>query len=137
MKLIHSAISLLAVAAFAGTISSCATSTAQIDESVAINSGFKTVTPKTAKQKALLATLPTDQLTPITHAGKQYYVIPNLAKTQAYVGGPKQLEKYEDLQVGEAISDAELSEASLVADAADWGWGDWDNWDGVATPAWY
>ena len=53
------------------------------------------------------------------------------------MGGPKQLEKYETLQVGEAISDAQLSEMSLVGAASDWGWGQWGGWNGVAAPTRY
>ncbi|MGB6221339.1 hypothetical protein, partial [Haloferula sp.] len=129
------AISLLAVVAIGASLSSCATSNAQIDESVAINAGFKTITPKTAAQTAMLANLPTDQLTPFTHQGKQYYLIPNLAKTEAYVGGPKQLARYESLQVGEAVTDATLSPLAL----ADTGlaWDEWDGWDDWAATGWY
>jgi hypothetical protein len=133
MKFVQSAISLLAVVAIAAFTTNCATSNAQIDESVAINAGFKTITPKTDQQKADLAKLPTDQLTPITQDGKQYYILPNLAKSEAYVGGPKQLQRYEDLQVGEAISDATLSQSTLLG----LGWSDWDGWNEWPATNWY
>ncbi len=133
MKLIQTTLSLLSMIAFAATISSCATNNAQIDESVAINAGFKTITPKTAEQKALLARLPINQLSPIRHDGKQYYVIPNLAKNQAYVGGPKQLKHYEKLQVGEEINDANLAATPLI----DAGWGQWGGWNNIYATGWY
>ena len=69
----------------------CATTTATQDtESMLVAAGFKVVTPKTAEQSAKLKKLTPGTVAQITRGGKTYYVFPDAADNQAYVGGPKQ-----------------------------------------------
>jgi hypothetical protein len=63
-----------------------------------VASGFKVITPKTAAQKQKLQNLPPGKVTMIQKAGKTYYIFPDPAHNQAYVGGPKQYRHYQELR---------------------------------------
>ena len=64
--------------------------------------------------------------------GKTYYVFPDAANNQAYVGGPKQYETYRQLRLKQKCEKVEAAEMNLEA-SMDWGgWGGWGGWG----PAW-
>ena len=71
---------------------SCASTqtTTQHRESMLVASGFKVITPKTAAQKQKLQNLAAGTVTMIKKSKKTYYVFPDPAHNQAYVGGPKE-----------------------------------------------
>jgi hypothetical protein len=71
----------------------------QSKENLLIAAGFQVIAPKTAAQQQLLNSLPPDKVTPILHAGKRYYVFPDAAHNQAYVGGPSQYQSYRQLRL--------------------------------------
>jgi hypothetical protein len=56
--------------------------------------GFKVITPHTAAQQQKLQALPAGKVTLIQKDGKTYYVFPDAANNQAYVGDPKQYQAY-------------------------------------------
>ncbi|MES2922658.1 MAG: hypothetical protein V4819_13985 [Verrucomicrobiota bacterium] len=86
------------VFALAAVAASCASSSdLKNKEELAIAADFKVVKPVKPDQKAILEKLPNDQFTRITYGGKTYYVLPDKADHQAYVGGPKQFENYQQL----------------------------------------
>jgi len=98
MPMIPTAFKLPAVLALAAFAVSCASSTnLKSKEELAIAADFKVVKPVKPDQKAILAKLPDEQFTRITYGGKPYYVLPDKADHQAYVGGPKQFENYQQL----------------------------------------
>lgn len=105
-------------------------------ENLAVAAGFKTITPTNANQATLLTTLPADQVTRITHEGKTYYILPDAKNNQAFVGGPKQYQAYQQLRLAKQISSENLEAAELnQAAAMDWGaWGGWGGWGGYG---WY
>src|SRR4029453_3990373 len=71
---------------------SCASTqtSTQNKESMLVASGFRVITPKTAAQKQKLQNLPAGTVTMIKKGKKNYYVFPDPAHNQAYVGGPKE-----------------------------------------------
>ena len=73
--------------------------------------GFHVIVPKTAAQQQKLKALPHDKVTMVQKNGKTYYVFPDAAHNQAYVGGPKQYETYRQLRLkqNEKLEAAEMS----------------------------
>ena len=82
------------VAGCTALLISCASTqtTTQNRESMLVASGFKVITPKTAAQKQKLQNLPAGNVTMIKKGKKSYYVFPDPAHNQAYVGGPKRVQ---------------------------------------------
>jgi hypothetical protein len=126
--------SLLTGLACAVLVASCATSNdTKSTEALVIAAGFKVIKPVKPDQKVMLEKLSENKLTRINHKDKTYYILPDRADGQAYVGGPKQYQSYQ-----------QLSQAKNVALEADGGvtsyereqtaaanWGGWDGWDGT------
>jgi hypothetical protein len=117
-------------AACAALLIGCAgtqTST-QNRESMLVASGFKVITPKTAAQKQKLQNLPQGKVTMIQKKGKTYYIFPDPAHNQAYVGGPKQYEDYQQLRAENKLAKENVESAEMYQDASmEWSvWGGWD-----------
>ena len=68
-----------------------------IDTSQLVASGFKAVDLETPKQLERLQQLPTGKLTEWQNTGKHYYVYPDAAKKQLYVGRPPEYQAYRKL----------------------------------------
>jgi hypothetical protein len=79
---------------FALLVGCASTPPAPPTESLLSAAGFKTVVASTAKQLQHLPTLPAGQVTVVTQTGKTYFVYPDLAKNQIYVGTEKQYQAY-------------------------------------------
>jgi hypothetical protein len=125
---VFSAIVLLALAAGCANI--------QSKENSLVAAGFKVVVPKTAAQQEKLKALPPDKVTMVQKKGKTYYVFPDAAHNQAYVGGPKQYQSYRQLRMKQKLANEKLeaAEMNLEASTMDWdGWGGWGGWG----PGWY
>jgi hypothetical protein len=105
-------------------------------ENLTVAAGFRAITPTKPDQSALLKTLPADQVTRITYAGKTYYVLPDVKNNLAYVGGPKQYQAYQQMRLAKQISNQNL-EAAEMNQAASMNWGAWGGWGGVGGPGWY
>jgi hypothetical protein len=101
-----------------------------------VASGFKVITPKTAAQKQKLQNLPPGKVTMIQKAGKPYYIFPDPAHNQAYVGGPKQYRHYQELRATNKLAQENLETAEMYQDSAmEWSlWGGWDAGLGVWGP---
>lgn len=108
----------------------------QSKENLAVAAGFKTITPTKPDQIARLKSLPADKVTRVTHKGKTYYVLPDVANNVAYVGGPTQYQSYQQLRLAKKISDQNVEAAAMNEDASmDWGgWGGWGAWPAMG---WY
>jgi hypothetical protein len=108
----------------------CATtqSSTQNKESMLVASGFKVITPKTAAQQQKLQNLPPGKVTMIQKKGKTYYIFPDPAHNQAYVGGPKQYRNYQQLRADNKLAKESLETAEMYQDASmEWSvWGGWD-----------
>lgn len=59
--------------------------------------GFKVVPAKTKEQQEHLQALPRGQLTEWQRTGKHFFVYPDVASNQLYVGTPKEYEAYRRL----------------------------------------
>jgi hypothetical protein len=91
-------------------------------------SGFKVMTPKTAAQKQKLQNLSLGKVTMIQKAGKTYYIFPDPAHNQAYVGGPRQYRQYQQLRANNKLAKESLETAKMYRDTEmEWSlWGGWD-----------
>ena len=108
----------------------CATTTqtsTQNKESMLVASGFKTITPKTAAQKQKLQNLPPGKIAMIKKSGRTYYVYPDAPNNQAYVGGPKEYQAYQQLRAANNIANENLETAEMYQDA-EMQWGAWGGW---------
>ena len=108
----------------------------QQKQDLLVAAGFKVITPTKPDQVALLPTLPKGKVTQISYKGKTYYVLPDLAHNQAYVGGPKQYQAYQQIRIQQQLSNANLRAASMNEETAQnlSAWGGWGAWGG---PGWY
>ena len=121
-----------ACAAFLIGCASTQTST-QNRESMLVASGFKPITPKTTAQKQKLQNLTPDKVTMIQKAGKTYYIFPDPAHNQAYVGGPKEYQAYQQLRADKKLSREDLQDAEMYQDAT-MQWSLWEGGEGVWGP---
>jgi hypothetical protein len=115
-------------------------------ENAAVAADFKVITPNTPEQQALLRKLPADKVTRIIHDGRPYYVLPDLKNNQAYVGGPKQYEAYQQLRRTQEMNaknpdaDPDGPDTDQAAETKAMNWSGWSGW-GAANlmdrPGWY
>jgi hypothetical protein len=137
MKQIRVLFKMISATALLALSVGCATTTATQDtESMLVASGFKTVTPKTAAQQQKLQKLPPGKVAMIQKAGKTYYVFPDAADNQAYVGGPKQYQAYQQLRLQNKLAEENLESAEMYQDSM-MGWGAWGGWGMGWGPGWY
>ena len=141
MKQIQTALKFLTALALAALAMGC-TSTLLDRENVAVGAGFKVITPKKPDQQALLRKLTANKVTRINYGGKLYYVLPDLANNQAYIGGPKQYQTYQKLRrTQEKNSDPHWFEAAPDADQLDeinaMNWDEWGGWTDAGLGEWY
>jgi hypothetical protein len=125
------------IAAAAALLVGCATTAStQNRENMLVASGFKVITPKTAAQKQKLQNLPPGKVTMIQKAGKAYYIFPDPAHNQAYVGGPKQYRHYQELRATNKLTQENMETAEMYQDSAmEWSlWGGWGGGFGVWGP---
>ena len=98
-----------------------------------VASGFKVITPKTAAQKQKLQNLPAGTVTMIKKGKKKYYVFPDPSHNQAYVGGPKEYQAYQQLRADKKLSREDLQDAEMYNDAT-MEWSMWSGGEGVWGP---
>ena len=111
-----SAIALLALAV------GCASTKSK--ENALVAAGFQIITPSTPAQAAKLQALPAGKVTITQEKGKTYYVFPDKAHNQAYIGGPKQYQAYQALRTQQQLADEKLEAAELNQES-DSGFGAW------------
>src|SRR5262249_25302076 len=118
MKLTRIFLSSLAVGCAALLISCASTqTTTQNRESMLVASGFKVITPKTAAQKQKLQNLQPGKVTMVQKGKKNYYIFPDPAHNQAYVGGPKEYQAYQQLRAENKLTKEDLQDAEMYQDA--------------------
>jgi len=132
------AVSILAVLTFA--VSCASTQTAvENKESMLVAAGFKTVTPKNPTQQQKLQNLPPGKIAMIQKSGKTFYVYPDAAHNQAYVGGPQEYQAYQQARLNNKLAQENLETAEMYQDATmNWGaWGGWGvGWGGMGVGRW-
>src|ERR1700726_5259888 len=87
MKPLFTGFSLIGAFALLALALGCASTQTKNKENLLIAAGFKVIVPSTAAQQQLQA-LPAGKVTLVQKDGKTYYVFPDAANNQAYVGGP-------------------------------------------------
>jgi hypothetical protein len=109
---------------------SCTGEQTQNKENLLIAAGFKVIVPKTATQQQKLKALPADKVTLVQKDGKTYYVFPDAANNQAYVGGPNQYQTYKQLRLENKLANDNLEAAEMNQDAS-MEWGSWGGGGGL------
>ena len=119
----------------AALLVSCASTgnVSQNKESMLVASGFRVITPKTAAQKQKLQSLPTGTVTMVKKGKKSYYVFPDPAHNQAYVGGPKEYQAYQQLRAENKLTREDLQDAEMYQDST-MQWSMWEGGEGVWGP---
>jgi hypothetical protein len=86
-------ISLMAALA---VVAGCASTPAppRVVESDLLPSGFKVLVATTKVQEDWVRNLTPGRINPMQRTGKKYFVYPDAAKNQVYVGGPEQYDAY-------------------------------------------
>jgi hypothetical protein len=92
--------------------------------------GFKVIVPRTVAQQQTLKALPSDRLTLVQKDGKTYYVFPDAANNQAYVGGPTQYQAYTQIRTAIQFRNESLQAAGFGEES------DWGTWGGWGGPGW-
>ena len=135
----------VSVVALAAALTGCATS--QRTENLLAASGFKVIPAATPEQLQHLKTLPAGKISFVKRNGQVYFVYPDLAHQQLYVGRNSEYDAYQALLVGQqqekvygqiATDNRVASEANLQSQAlsveSDPTWlGSWGVW-GPMTP---
>ena len=115
-------------------VSCASTQTSTQDrENMLVASGFKVITPKTAAQKQKLQNLPAGNVTMVKKGKKTYYVFPDPAHNQAYVGGPREYRAYQQLRADKKLAREDLQDAEMYQDAT-MEWSLWGGGEGVWGP---
>ena len=128
MKQIRTLFTIIGVTALLALTTSCSTtSSTQNKESLLVASGFKVITPKTAAQQQKLQQLPPGHVAMVHRQGRTYYIFPDAAHNQAYVGGPHEYQAYQQLRAANHIANENLETAEMYQDAA-MSWGAWGGW---------
>ena len=123
------------MAAYTALLVSCATTqtTTQNRESMLVASGFKVITPTTAAHQQKLQNLPPGKVTMIKKRGKTFYIFPDPAHNQAYIGGPREYQAYQQLRAENKLSKEDLETAEMYQDS-EMQWSLWGGGEGVWGP---
>ena len=108
-------------------------SSTQNRESMLVASGFKVITPKTPAQQQKLQNLPPGEVTMIQKGGKTYYIFPDPAHNQAYVGRPREYQTYLQMRTDKKLARESVETAEMYQDA-EMQWGVWGGWGGGFGP---
>jgi len=110
------AVRLIAAFALAAIAFGCATpgEPPPPDTSQLVAAGFRVIPAKTQQQVEHLQALPPAKLTEWQRTGKHYFVYPDVAKKQLYVGTPKEYEAYVRLVPGARTSLSRQSAADMA-----------------------
>jgi hypothetical protein len=124
MKHIFTGFSLIGAFPLRALAVGCASMQTQSKENLLIAAGFKVIVPSTAAQQQKLQALPAGKVTMIQKDQKTYYMLPDAANNQAYVGGPTQYQAYKQLRLANKLATENLEAADMNQDAS-MNWGAW------------
>ena len=91
---------------------------APLNESLLSAAGFKTVVASTDKQLQEIPKLPAGQVTVMSKTGKNYFVYPDAAKKQIYVGTEKEYQAYLKLRAQNNMPSVDPEASYAKQDAA-------------------
>lgn len=102
--------------------------TAKHTESMLSAAGFKVVAASTLKQEQKLLALPPGKIIQTQRNGKTYYVFPDAAHNQIYLGTKREYQNYQQMLLDNKIAAQDRVDAEMApVDGADWN--DWDSWE--------
>jgi hypothetical protein len=102
--------------------------TAKHTETFLTAAGFKVVMATTPKQQQKLKSLPPDKISTVQRNGKTYYVFPDVAHNQIYLGTPNEYQNYRQIVADSKIAEQDRMGAEMEsADGEDWN--DWGSWE--------
>jgi hypothetical protein len=130
MKHIFTGFNLIGAIALLVLALGCTSMQTQNKENLLIAAGFKVIVPSTAAQQQKLRALPAGKVTLVQKDGKIYYVFPDAANNQAYVGGPEQYQAYKQLRLANKLANENLEAAEMNQDAS-MNWETWRGWGGA------
>ena len=107
-----------AVAAIAGGCASTAPFPPPPDESLLSAAGFKVVVAKTPEQQEHLRSLPPGNIRAMQRNGIHFFVYPDAARNQIYVGTQKEYQAYLRLRPGNNVNLQDELNAQRAADMA-------------------
>jgi hypothetical protein len=114
-------VTLAACAAAAFTLTQCASMDASNQRSLLSASGFRVLTPSTARQKEVYATVESYKVFRGERDGKVFYAYKDEKNGVAYVGGESEYQRYQRLLVEQNIANQNMMAAQMQRDAA-FGW---------------
>ncbi len=118
MKHIFNGFNLIGAFALLAVAVGCASMQTQNKENLLIAAGFKVIVPSTAAQQQKLKALPAGKVTLVQKDRKTYYVFPDAANNQAYIGGPTQYQAYKQLRLANKLANENLEAAEMNQDAS-------------------
>jgi hypothetical protein len=80
-------------------------------EGILVQAGFKTKTVTTAKQQQQAKALPAGKVSAVTLKGKMYFVYPDMAHNQVYVGNKAQYQVYKQARQAQ-LKQAQMQQAN-------------------------
>ena len=111
MKCLLNPMKLLAALALLAFAVGCATT--QQTENLLSAAGFKTVPASTPEQQEHIKTLKPGKITSVKRGGKTYYVLPDPARNQLYIGSQAEYQKYQQLRLQQKLSNENLIAAEM------------------------
>jgi hypothetical protein len=126
MKTFLNSIKLFGVLGLLFLAAGCATT--KHTETFLTAAGFKVVAATTPKQEQRLRALPPGKITTVQRNGKTYYVFPDVAHNQIYLGTPNEYQNYRQILADNKIAEQDRMGAEMLsADGDDWNeWGSWE-----------
>jgi hypothetical protein len=112
MKNILASFQLITAVALLALAAGCAST--KHTEQMLSAAGFKAIVPKTPQQEQQIKTLPADKLTVAKRNGKTYYVFPDPAHNQLYVGSPEQYQTYQQILSDNQIAGQNRVDADMA-----------------------
>ncbi len=110
------ALTLVALAAGCSTTST---------ENLLSAAGFTIVPATTPQQEAEVNSLPPGKVTLVQRSGTNYYVFPDQAKKQLYIGQSAQYQEYQRLRLQKQLAEEQYSAAQMNSTTAFTTWGPW------------
>jgi hypothetical protein len=94
---------------------------------VLLASDFKVVKATTPEQQVHLKQLPRGKITGVNRNGKTWYVFPDAARNQIFVGNPQQYQSFRQTYQDEQLTNARAYAPDQTSTEAVWiVWGSWD-----------
>jgi len=91
-------------------------------------SGFWAIPANTAVRQEILRTLPQDRITYVRRNGRDFYVFPDVANNQLFVGRTQQYQTYRQLASQHQYATQDI-EVAHYATATPTNWAAWGSWD--------